>query len=318
MASASGKCINPKQSKSIYAEDWKWKKNPTLRNQQNDIYTPFRKRKMEETLMKYEKKMRKKNRKKSSQGSRRMIRSSSTFSRSSRKTPCCQEEGEEEMYEHYARPSYNSPNSIQNGRKKKRKKRPMTVNKSMRISRSLYGLAGPPIFDNNPTYNDVDSTCSEKTNILKSTLHGKRYGNYMNRPLKDLGKPVRPKVGRRPSRNFRKSKNIVVSKDLKEYYDNKYFKDSLYYDNRINEVPKRTGDNEVIEKLAKERKSILRSGNLYEGMMKLKRLNLLKKHGHRVRVSRHFPTKGYTYNDYHDKLTKDGYARNQLGTFFYR
>lgn len=224
--------------------------------------------------------------------------------------------GEEEQ-SHYAKPNYyNSPDSIENGRRRRRK-RPQTADKAMKISRSLYGLAGPPVFDHNPTYNDFDSTCSEKTNKLKRTLYGNRYGNYVNRPLCDLGKPVRPKIGKRASKNFRKS-NMGLSRDLKEYYEDKYFKDSLYFDDRIQEVPRRTGDNEVIEKLAKERKKILKKDNLYDGMMKLKRLNLLKKHGHKVRVNRHFPNKGYTYNDYHDKLTKDGYARNQLGTFFYR
>lgn len=56
MASASGSCLNPKQSKSIYDEDWKWRNKPTIRNPHNEIFTPYRARKMQETLMKHEKK----------------------------------------------------------------------------------------------------------------------------------------------------------------------------------------------------------------------------------------------------------------------
>lgn len=322
MASASGSCLNPKQSKSIYTDDLKWRKNPTIRNPHNSIFTPYRRKDMEERLMKHEKKRKDKlnNREKMLQ------RSSSSYARSRNSRQSGQnfsyenfQGGEEEQDhdDHYRKPFYNSPDSIKMGRKRG-KYRPQTADHaSLRHARSLYGLAGRPRFDDNPTYNDIESCCSEKTNKLKRTLHGKKFGNYINRPLKDLGKEVRPKVGLLRTRGPNKS-GIAVSKDLKEYYENKCFKDSLYIDHRTNEVPRRTGDNEIIEKLAKERKNIMKSGDLYNGMMKLKKMNLLNKNRHKVRVSNHFPAKGYTINDYHDKLTKDGYARNQLGTFFYR
>lgn len=309
MASSSGCCLNPKQSKSIYTEDWKWRDKPTIRNPSNNIYTPYRKRDMQERLMKHDKKVRGKKRK-LRKGSSGMKRSSSTYGLSRQSSEGYgEEEGREEEY--YRTPQYSSSRGS-------RRKRPSTAGGGSRYSLSSYG-AGSIMFDDNPTYSDFYSDVSEKTNKLKKTLYGKRFGNYINKPLCETADRAKPKVRSRNSRNFRKKPaNMPVSKDLKEYYENKYFKESLYFDDRTKRVPKRTGDNQVIEKLAKERKKILRDDNLFEGMMKLKRLNLLKKHKHNVRVSKHHPTKGYAYNDYHDKLTKDGYARNTLGTFYYR
>lgn len=311
MASSSGCCLNPKQSKSIYTEDWKWKEKPTIRNPSNNIYTPYRKRNMKERLMKHEKKIRS-NKVKGRKTPYGMKRSGSSYAVSRQSSGGYEGEEEQGREEYYRSSRYSSSRGS-------RKKRPSTAGSRSRYSYSQSNYSvGAPVFDDNPTYSDFYSDVSEKTNKLKGTLYGKRYGNYVNKPLVETVGRAKPKVRGRGARDFRKRpKNMVVSKDLKEYYEDKFFKDTFYYDDRTKRVPNRTGDNQVIEKLARERKKILKDDNLFEGMMKLKRLNLLKKHGHKIKVNKH-RNKGYTFNDYHDKLTKDGYARNTLGTFYYR
>jgi hypothetical protein len=73
----------------------------------------------------------------------------------------------------------------------------------------------------------------------------------------------------------------------------------------------------MIEGLMRYRKSIEGQPQLHDAMMKLKHINLLKNKRNKVKTTKHWPHKGYIYNDYHDKTTKDGYNRNALGTFFY-
>ena len=56
---------------------------------------------------------------------------------------------------------------------------------------------------------------------------------------------------------------------------------------------------------------------MYRGLLKLKEKDLLKPKIQRVSKTRVDPFKGFIYNDYHGKNSKDGFARNQLGTFLY-
>jgi hypothetical protein len=44
-----------------------------------------------------------------------------------------------------------------------------------------------------------------------------------------------------------------------------------------------------------------------DGLLKLKSIELLKKKEDKVRTTKQWPTKGFTYNDYHDLPSKDGY-----------
>lgn len=172
--------------------------------------------------------------------------------------------------------------------------------------------------DNN-TFNDFETKVSEQTNKLKRNIYGNKYGYYSNRPLTALNRRKEPlvisKAGPKKSINGR---NLAISKDLKNYYEEKNFKDTLYFDSRIQEVPNRQGTNKLIEGLVRYRKTIEGQPQIFNGLLKLKESELLKQKDNKITSIKHWPTKAYIYNDYHDKTTKDGYARNALGTFYYR
>lgn len=174
------------------------------------------------------------------------------------------------------------------------------------------------VADNN-TFQDFKSNASEKTNKLKKNLYGKTYGNYSNRPLTSTQKRrKRPLIHhRRGPKGQAQGRQLAISKDLRNFYEEKNFRDSLYFDSRTGEVPKRKGNNQMVEGLMRYRKSIEGQPRLHGGMMKLKQIQLLKNKRNKVKTTKHWPHNGYIYNDYHDKSTKDGYSRNSLGTFFY-
>lgn len=188
-----------------------------------------------------------------------------------------------------------------------------------RAQSTPFFVPGAGQVDDNHTFQDFESHVSEKTNKLKKNLYGKRYGYYSNRPLTTTGKRrKRPLIGsRKGPRGQSHGRQLAISKDLRNFYEEKNFRDSLYFDSRTGEVPKRKGNNKMIEGLMRYRKTIEGQPHLHHAMMKLKDINLLKDKKNKVRITKHWPHKGYIYNDYHDKSTKDGYNRNALGTFYY-
>jgi hypothetical protein len=184
----------------------------------------------------------------------------------------------------------------------------------------------------NITFQDIDPTVSEKSVKLKRAIYGKKYGNYMNKPLCDLDNECQPfyyaKSKMHPSRGaFKKPRTNKMRKtfshnafnipeNLSNFYEEQRFRDSMYADKRTHRVPKRRKGNPFYEKLIKDRKNILKDPQLFEGMMKLKDMDRLKKPRSKIRVSKHWPSKRYQYNDYHTKAAKNGYSRNRYGQFF--
>lgn len=106
------------------------------------------------------------------------------------------------------------------------------------------------------------------------------------------------------------------SNGLRLYKQNKRFMNTLYQDPRTGD-PSKVQDSKLINSLARDRNVIERDLGMYRGLLELKQKDLLKPKIQRVSKAVVGPLKGFIYNDYHGKNSKDGYARNQLGTFLY-
>lgn len=172
------------------------------------------------------------------------------------------------------------------------------------------------IADNN-TFMDFTSNVSEKTNKLKKNIYGQRFGNYSNRPLTAMNTRKQPLIRPSTQKSAAQGRELAISKDLRNYYEEKHFRDTMYLDGRTGEVPKSKGNNKMIEGLMRYRKSIEGQPQLYDGLLRLKQIDLLKNKQNKIKTNKFWPQKEYIYNDYYDKSTKDGYNRNALGTFFY-
>jgi len=211
---------------------------------------------------------------------------------------------------------HNRPSSAAVSRSSVGRKRPMTSHaqggrnlytsqalRSSKVSRDTRGV----VFDCNPTYEDIDQI-SDRTNKLKLTIHGKRFGNYVNRPLSAMDKRAHLIANNGGSKR--------LEDPLKEYHDNRKFMDTLYRDSRTN-APSKVANNLMINSILGERKTILRDRRMFEGLLALKRKDLLKHKTEKVKAINPGVVKEFIFTGEHDKRTNIGYSRNVLGTFFY-
>jgi len=93
---------------------------------------------------------------------------------------------------------------------------------------------------------------------------------------------------------------------------------TLYYDPRTHSVPKTSLKNKVIDDILDKEDMVLSNPVLYQSILKLRDMQLLKLNEPRFQK---FPGVGkinYVYNDYHARNTNPGYSRNTAGAFYCR
>lgn len=152
---------------------------------------------------------------------------------------------------------------------------------------------------------------SNFTNRKQLHWNGDRFGNYKNRPLSALG--------RRENRFRKKKGGVPMNQDLRHFHSRKAFKDLLYYDERTKQVSKSQRDDKLVNGLLRDQDRILKDRELTQGLLTIKRMDLMKNSRPKLRINKEPRTKGFIYNDYHRKVANGGYSRkNPSGTLFNR
>ena len=157
---------------------------------------------------------------------------------------------------------------------------------------------------------------SDFTNRKQLAWNGKKFGNYKNRPLTGLGNR---KSSSKSSKNLSgRRSSQMVNRDLRTWKKKKAFQDMLYYDDRTKQVASHA-NNPVINDLLRYQDNILKSQELTNGLMDLKSMQLVKNLKPSFKRTKEPRNKGFTYNDYHNKVANAGYSRKDgSGTYFYR
>ncbi|KAM3133541.1 hypothetical protein pb186bvf_014383 [Paramecium bursaria] len=93
---------------------------------------------------------------------------------------------------------------------------------------------------------------------------------------------------------------------------------TLFYDERTKQQPKTNIRNPLIESIVQDASVIVRNAKLQTNLQKLKELGLLKSYQPSIQNMQGYKKSEYVLNDYHNKSTTNGYARNYGGIFYNR
>ena len=156
-----------------------------------------------------------------------------------------------------------------------------------------------------------DSAYSKDTHTLKKRFHGNRYGYYTNLPYSMVGSSF---AGSRfyydvAARSI--SNAPQLGRPCSKAQGRK-FEDELLVDERTGQKnnPRTVGP--VVNNLLRDA-SVRKSQSIQEGILKLKQQGCLNVPCERIKVNKQHPEKGYVYNDYHTKQSKNGYEVSSGG-----
>ena len=157
----------------------------------------------------------------------------------------------------------------------------------------------------------LDSAYSKDSNTLKKRFHGNRYGYYTNLPYAMVGSSF---AGSRfyydnASRSIENAPSL--GRPCSKNQDKK-FEDELLIDQRTGQKVQQRSVNPVVSNLLRD--SHLRKNQaIQEGIIRLKDTGCLKVPCERIKKNKKVPEKGYVYNDYFTKQSKNGYSRSSGG-----
>ncbi|CAK71057.1 unnamed protein product (macronuclear) [Paramecium tetraurelia] len=98
----------------------------------------------------------------------------------------------------------------------------------------------------------------------------------------------------------------------------KKLKQTLQVDNETSTRQLKRKQGDILDSILEDANLILRNKLLEKNIYQLKELGLLKQHDPTIAVQQGFKKSNYVMNDYHNKSTTNGYARNYGGLFYNR
>ncbi len=157
-----------------------------------------------------------------------------------------------------------------------------------------------------------DSAYDRDDNTYKSMLHGHKYGYYMNEPYSMIGSNC---LGSRFYRDHptAASQGPVLSVPCTK---GPKFESRLMTDSRTGQPIGQRSMNPVMNSILKESCKFRKNNAIQDGIMKLKDTGCLNVPCERIKSNKRTLEKGYVYNDYHSKQSKNGYARTVSGGEF--
>jgi hypothetical protein len=145
----------------------------------------------------------------------------------------------------------------------------------------------------------------------KDTLFGEsmndRLGQSDVHSVKSVAKSTKSNASKTSKRSF----HSTTSRFSK-------LKNTLYYDTRTMSVPKTALKNKVIEDIIDHEDVVMKNETLYQSLLKLRDMNLLKKSEPQFNNYKGIGKINYVFNDFHARNTNPGFSRNTGGNFYYR
>jgi len=159
-----------------------------------------------------------------------------------------------------------------------------------------------------------DETLGKSVNFEgtgKTTLFAESMNERLMQSDVHSVKSVARSVKSNASRTSKRSFHSTTSKFSK-------LKNDLYYDTRTMSVPKTALKNPVIEQIIDNEDIVMKNQTLYQSLLKLRDMNLLKKSEPYFNNFKGIGKINYVYNDFHARNTNPGFSRNTGGNFYYR
>lgn len=158
----------------------------------------------------------------------------------------------------------------------------------------------------------VDQAYDQDDNTYKSLLHGHKYGYYMNEPYANLGSNC---LGSRYYRDHSTaaSQGPVLSSPCTK---GPKFENRLLTDSRTGQPIGQRSTNPVMKSILRDSCNFRKNNAIQDGIMKLKETGCLNVPCERIKTNKKVLEKGYTYNDYHSKQSKNGFNRSFHGNEF--
>ena len=162
-----------------------------------------------------------------------------------------------------------------------------------------------------------DSAYSKDTNTMKSLLHGKKYGYYLNQPYSQIGSNF---FGSRYYKDhpLAQSQGPMLTQPCTKGPMGTKFEDELLKDPRTGQKMGQRSVNPVMNTILRESCQFNKNRAIQDGIMRLKQTGCLNVPCEKIKTSTRVKEKGYVYNDYHSKESKNGYSRGQVGGYPYK
>lgn len=158
-----------------------------------------------------------------------------------------------------------------------------------------------------------DSAYSHDTNPKKTKLHGRKFGYYTNKPYPTIGSDFLGSRFYKDHPHMRDSQGSMLARPFTKITSKRKFEKTLTTDARTGESINQRSMNPVMKRLLRDSEQFSENQQVQDGIMKLKDTGCLNVPYERVKRNKPVLEKGYTYNDYHLKQTKGGYARTDNG-----
>lgn len=158
-----------------------------------------------------------------------------------------------------------------------------------------------------------DSAYSHDTNTKKTKLHGRKFGYYGNKPYTAIGSDFLGSRFYKDHPDMRDSQGFPLARSAAKIDNARKFETNLMRDARTGEQINLRSMNPVMKRLVRDSNHFSKNQEVQDGIMKLKDTGCLNVPAERVKRNKPIVEKGYTYNDYHLKQTKNGYSRTDNG-----